>query len=52
MKVEVQYSRDKSLSVPKNNHVFKTRAPKQAGKKSGELSAAEFGDNLMILYRH
>ena len=49
MKVEVQYSRDTSLSVPKNNPVFKIRAPKQAGKKSRELTAAEFGENLKIL---
>ena len=49
MKKEIQYSRDTSLSVPRNNPVFKIRAPKQTGVKSRELTPSEFGINLKVL---
>ena len=49
MKTEVQYARDTSLSVPRNNAVFTIRAPKTADKKSRDLTASEFGTNLKTL---
>jgi hypothetical protein len=49
MKMEIQYARDTSLSVPKNNAVFKIRTPEVAGRKSRDLTACEFGNNLKTL---
>ena len=51
MKMEVQYSRDNSLSLPRNNPVFKIRKKKAkgAGQKMQDLSPEEFGENLKIL---
>ena len=51
MKTEVQYVRDTSMSVPRNNAVFKTRAPKTAGKRSRDLTAPEFGTYLKTLIK-
>ena len=51
MKMEVQYSRDSSLSLPKNNPVFRIRKKKAKGsvQKLQDLSPQEFGENLKIL---
>ena len=49
MKTEVQYARDTSLSIPRSNVVFKTRAPKTADNKFRDLAASEFGTNLKTL---
>ena len=49
LKTEVQYARDTSLSVPKNNKVFKIRTSKLPGKGSVELSPTQFGGNLKLL---
>ena len=49
MKTEVMYARDTSLSVPKSNPVFRIRSLKVHGKKSHQLTPAEFGANLKIL---
>ena len=49
MKIEVMYSRDTSLSVPKNNQVLRTRSRKVPGQKSRQLTFREFADNLKIL---
>ena len=49
MKTEVMYARDTSLSVPKNNPVFRIRTLKVHGKKARQLTPREFGDNLKIL---
>ena len=46
MKMEVQYARDTSLSIPKSNPLFRIRTFKQVGKKARDLSAQEFGENL------
>ena len=47
MKIEVMYSRDTSLSVPKNNPVFRTRSRKVPGQKSRQLTFREFADNIL-----
>ena len=49
MKTEVQYSRDSSISLPRNNPVFKIRKRKGKGEKLKDLSPLEFGENLKIL---
>ena len=51
IKMEVQYSRDSSLSLPKNNPVFRIRKKKAKGsvQKLQDLSPQEFGENLKIL---
>ena len=49
MKMEIQYARDTSLSIPRNNPVFRIRKQKSARKKAQELSAFEFGENLKSL---
>ena len=49
MKTEVQYSRDSSIYLPKNNPVFKIRKRKGKGEKQQDLSPLEFGENLKIL---
>ena len=49
MKMEIQYARDTSLSVPKTNPIFRIRTPKVHGKKATDLSAEAFGENLKTL---
>ena len=49
MKTEVMVARDTSLSLPKNNPVFRIRTIKIQGKKTRQLNPEEFGDNLKIL---
>ena len=49
MKMEIQYARDTSLSVPKTNRVFHIRAPKVPGMKASDLSAEELNENLKTL---
>jgi hypothetical protein len=49
MKMEVQYARDTSRSIPRSNPVFKIRATVKKGQKSHELSSLEFGENLKSL---
>ena len=49
MKMEIQYARDTSLSIPRKNPVFRIRKQKSARKKAQELSAFEFGENLKSL---
>ena len=49
MKTEVMYARDTSLSVPKNNPVFRIRSMRVHGQKSRQLSPKEFGENLKIM---
>ena len=49
MKMEVQYSRDSCLSLPKNNPVFRIRKKRAKGEKMQDLSPEEFGENMKIL---
>ena len=46
MKMEVQYARDTSLSIPKCNPLFRIRTFKQVGKKARDLSGHDYGENL------
>ena len=49
MKMEVQFSRDSSLSLPKNSPVFRIRKKRAKGEKMQDLSPEEFGENLKTL---
>ena len=49
MKMEVQYARDTSMSIPRSNPIFQIRTKKQQGKKARDLTAEEFGENLKSL---
>ena len=49
LKIEVQYSRDSSISLPRNNPVFRIRKRKGKGEKLQDLTPLEFGENLKIL---
>lgn len=47
--MEVQFSRDSSISLPRNNPVFKIRKKAAIGGKFQDLTPREFGENLKIL---
>ena len=49
MKMEVQYSTDSCLSIPRSNPVFRIRKRKAKGKMMQDLTPQEFGDNLKVL---
>lgn len=49
LKTEVQYSRDSSISLPRNSPVFKIRKRKSKGDKLHDLTAEEFGSNMKTL---
>ena len=49
MKMEVQYSRDSSLILPRTNLVFRIRKRRNKGGKMQDLTPEEFGENLKML---
>ena len=49
MKMEVQYARDTSLSIPRCNPIFRIRTGKVSGKKSRDLTPIEYGENIKTL---
>ena len=49
MKMEVQYSRDSSLTLPRTNPVFRIRKRINKGGKMQDLTPEEFGENFKML---
>ena len=49
MKMEVQYARDSSLTLPRTNQVFRIRKRIHKEDKLRDLTPEEFGENLKML---
>ena len=49
LKIEVQYARDSSLTLPRSNLIFRIRKKSHKEGKMQELTSEEFGENLNIL---
>ena len=49
LKIEVQYTRDSSLTLPRSNLIFRIRKKSHKEGKMQDLTYEEFGENLKIL---
>ena len=51
MKIEVEYARDSSLTLPMSNLIFRIKKKSHKEGKMQNLTYEEFGENLKILLK-